>query len=128
MEWTEAWGAFEDSNDLIGACAMVRTTDSSYRVHVAVVPERRRLEIGRELLNLIVDQAMARGARTVRGSHPFGASGAGHLIDGLELTSARRTANGQVDVVVFFPSALSRPEGTDIGLSGTRVADEPPGS
>jgi len=104
MDWEDAWGAFEDSNALIGACAIVQTAETSYRVHVAVVPERRRLQIASELLALVIDLVTPRGARTLHGSYQPAALGAHRLIDRLELTSARRTSHDHVEVVIFLPS------------------------
>ena len=103
-DWEDAWGAFDDSNDLMGACAIVQTAGTSFRAHVTVVPERRRLQIASELLALVIDRVMERGARTLRGSYQSGALGAHRLVDRLELTSARRTSHDHVEVVILLPS------------------------
>ncbi len=125
MEWADAWGAFEDSNDLIGACAMVQTSETAFWVHVAVVPERRRLEIANELLTLVVEEVTPRGARTLRGSYPFDAPEARQLVDCLEFTSARRTIGGRVDVVVFLPSAPSASHEPALRLAVESGTDRP---
>jgi len=124
-DWEDAWGAFEDSNDLIGACAIVKTAGTSFRVHVAVIPERRRLQIATELLALVIDLVMARGARTLHGSYQSGAVGAHRLVDRLELTSARRTSEDDVEVVIFLPSVeVAHPD----RVSVDRIAKLTPGS
>ena len=96
----DAWGAFEDRTELIAACALARASDTVYRVQIVVVPERRRLGIGGEMVGLAIDEASRRGARMLVGSHPAGAVEARGLIESLGITSARRVRHDEAEVVV----------------------------
>lgn len=98
--WEEAWGAFEDRTDLIGAAALARLSDVTYRAHVAVVPERRRLGIGGELATVMVQKAITRNACRLVGSHLAKSDEARMLVESLRLPAARRVADDHVTVVV----------------------------
>ena len=105
--WGEAWGAFEDRTEVIGACAVTRATETSARVQVAVVPARRRLGIGRELVDMAIVHAARQGTQTLIGSHEAGANGAVALIASLKVIRARRVRAGQVEVVLFVSMSES---------------------
>lgn len=112
QEWgrAEARGAFEDRTDLIGACALAEVSETTYRVHVAVVPERRRLGIGAELLHLAVLDLARRGARVLLGSHAADALDARRLVATLDVRSARRVRHGWADVAVLLSPPTTQTE------------------
>lgn len=59
-----ALGAFEDSGGLLGVLAVTGPPDCVATVHLAVVPERRRLKLGTDLMHTVVaDHAHALGPR-----------------------------------------------------------------
>ena len=87
----QAWGAFEDRTTLIGAGVLIRGAQTSFSVYVAVVPERRHLGIGGELLDIIIREASAGGGRT--------------LMESTGLTWARRVDGDRADAVLSVPSA-----------------------
>jgi GNAT superfamily N-acetyltransferase len=107
-----AWGAFEDRADLIGACALARASERFWRVHVAVVAERRRLGIGAELLRIAMAEAGRGGARQIIGSHRVGAVEAEGLLSSVDAIRARRVRHEEVEVVVFIPAASFPTQGT----------------
>ena len=99
----EAWGAFKDRSEVVGACAVAEISETSVRVQVAVVPERRHLGIGRELVDIAIAHATRQGARILIGSHEAGAAGALGLIASVNLPCARRVRAGQAEVALFLP-------------------------
>lgn len=104
-----AWGAFEDRTELIAACALAPASERSWRVQVAVVPERRRLGIGAELLHIGMAEAGRCGARQIIGSHRPGAIEAERLLSSVAAIRARRVRRDEVGVVVFLPATSSPP-------------------
>jgi GNAT superfamily N-acetyltransferase len=108
----EAWGAFEERTELIGACALVPVSTESFRVQVSVLPERRRLGIGAELLHLAAVQVRRRGARILMGSHAADAVDARMLVATLGTSTARRVRRGWADVVLLLPPTTPTEEAT----------------
>jgi GNAT superfamily N-acetyltransferase len=102
-----AWGAFEDRTELIGACALVPVSERSCRVHLAVVPERRRLGIGAELLHIAMADAGRHGVQQIVASYRAGASEAEALLSSVDAIRARRVCRDDVEVVVFIPATSS---------------------
>jgi GNAT superfamily N-acetyltransferase len=107
VERLAAWGAFEDHATVIGACGLARVSDTACRAQVAVVPERRRLGIGGELVGILIHQAARNGARRLIGSHPASAIEARRMVASLGLVSARRVQDGSAKVVVFLPETAA---------------------
>jgi GNAT superfamily N-acetyltransferase len=99
----ETWGAFEDRGALIGACALTRVSDTAFRAQVGVVPERRRLGIGAELLGIMIQRAAEAGARLLTGSCPARCIESQRLVTSLGLVSARRVQLGRAKIVIFVP-------------------------
>ncbi len=98
-----AWGAFEDGTTLIGAAAVARVAVATFRAQIGVAPERRRLGIGTELLDVAIREASAGGGRRLIGSYPTCALEPRALIKAQPLSIARRLRHGQAEVVLFIP-------------------------
>jgi GNAT superfamily N-acetyltransferase len=107
----DAWGSFEARTKLIGVCALARVSATAFRIQVAVVPERRRLGVGGELLSIAIQRASEGGGRMLVGSYPAGAIGARCLVESLQLVSARRVRHGRAEVVLFMPTPASEMSG-----------------
>ena len=99
----EAWGAFEDGTTLIGAAALARVSGTTFWAQVAVAPERRRLGIGGELLDIAIREASEGGGRRLIGSYPACAIEPRALVESQPLSAARRVRQGQAEVVLFMP-------------------------
>ena len=106
-----AWGAFEDASTLIGAAAVARVSGASFWAHVTVAPERRRLGIGAELLDIAIREASEGGGRRLIGSYPACAIEPRALVEAQPLSVARRVRHGQAEVVLFIPEATARTSG-----------------
>ena len=102
-ETTEiALGALGDDMRLIGVAVLGAGGDSrSSSATVAVTPERRRLQIGSDLLHALLGAAARRGVRRVSATYPVGATGAEALVRSVGLPTARRVVNGQVTAVIL---------------------------
>ena len=106
-----AWGAFEDDTTLIGAAALARVSGATFWAQIAVAPERRRLGIGAELLDMAIREASAGGGRRLIGSYPSCAVEPRALVEAHALSMARRVQQGQAEVVLFIPAAKARTTG-----------------
>ncbi len=107
----EAWGAFEDSTTLIGAAALARASGTTFWAQVAVAPARRRLGIGRELLDIAIERASEGGGRRLTGSYPARAIEPRALVESQPLSVARRVQHGRAEVVVFISGLSARTPG-----------------
>jgi hypothetical protein len=107
----DSWGAFEDRTTLIGVARLMKETPTRYRVDMAVAPERRRLGIGGELLDIVIHTASAGGGRTLMGSYPAGADEPRCLLASTGLLWARRVRNHSADVVVLLPQDVATAKG-----------------
>ena len=107
----DAWGAFEDGTTLIGAAALARVSGTTFWAQVAVAPERRRLGIGGELLDIAIREASEGGGRRLIGSYPARAIEPRALVESQPLSVARRVQHGQAEVVLFIPEPPARTPG-----------------
>jgi GNAT superfamily N-acetyltransferase len=85
-----AWGAYEHSEALIGVAVLAISTSPRGHFFVAVVPARRNLGIGGELLLTLVGKATQRGMRTLTCRHPADDPAVEWLVTSLDLKAARR--------------------------------------
>jgi GNAT superfamily N-acetyltransferase len=106
-----AWGAFEDATTLIGATALARVSGATFWAQVAVAPERGRLGIGAELLDIAIREASEVGGRRLIGSYPACAIEPRALVDSQPLSIARRVQHGRAEVVLFIPEPPTRTPG-----------------
>jgi len=95
-----ALGAHEDSGTLIGVAAFGDVSADHGSFIVAVVPDRRRLKIGSDLLHALVADAARSGVRWFQVSYPAGAADADALARSCGLTIARRVGAGTVTAVL----------------------------
>jgi GNAT superfamily N-acetyltransferase len=109
----EAWGAFEDGAILIGAAALARVSGDTFWAQVVVAPERRRLGIGAELLDVAMRSAFEGGGRRLIGSYPAGSIEPRALVESQPLPAARRVRHGQAEVVLFISEPPTRTPGGD---------------
>jgi GNAT superfamily N-acetyltransferase len=107
----DAWGAFEDGTTLIGAAALARVSGTAFWAQVAVAPERRRLGIGAELLDIAIREASEGGGRRLIGSYPACALEPRLLVESQPVSIARRVWHGQAEVVLFIPEPPARTPG-----------------
>jgi GNAT superfamily N-acetyltransferase len=107
----DAWGAFEDGTTLIGAAALARVSGTTFWAQVAVAPERRRLGIGAESLDIAIREASEGGGRRLTGSYPAYALEPWLLVESQPLSIARRVRHGQAEVVLFIPEPPARTPG-----------------
>lgn len=107
----DAWGAFEDASTLIGAVALARVSGTTFWAQVAIAPERRRLGIGGELLDIAIRTASEGGGRRLIGSYPACAIEPRVLVESLPLTVARRVEHGLTEIVLFIPESPARTPG-----------------
>jgi GNAT superfamily N-acetyltransferase len=98
------WGAFEHSEALIGAAWLVASPSSTGRGRVAVVPERRGLGVGSDLLQILVDEARTRGITALAYEHTASDPGPSRLISSLGLKAAHRVHEGRARTIVFVPN------------------------
>lgn len=104
----DAWGASEDNGTLIGVAALA-AGERHCEAIVAVVPARRRLKVGGDLLHALLEEARAR-EQSYLGCTPRGtSSGAAEFLRAQGLVVSRRTADGTVRVVALIPSAAHPP-------------------
>lgn len=99
----DVWGAFEHRRTLIGIAYLISSRSSAGRGGVAVVPERRGLGVGRDLMRLLVNEAWTRGMRTLAYEHAASDSSSPRLIASLGLTVARRVHDGRALTIVIVP-------------------------
>jgi GNAT superfamily N-acetyltransferase len=109
----DAWGAFEDATTLIGAVALARVSGATFWAQVAVAPERRRLGIGAELLDIAIREASEGGGRRLIGSYSAATVEAWALVESQPLSIARRVRHGRAEVVLFIPEPSTRTPGGD---------------
>lgn len=107
----DAWGAFEDRTTVIGVAALLWRSQERFGAQVAVVPGRRRLGIGGELLDIVIRAASAGGGRILTGWHPSGAGEARFLLASSELLWARRVRSDRADVVALIPPEMTLANG-----------------
>jgi len=102
----EIWmavSAVQDNGPVIGVAVLGASLTDEGRVMVAVAPEWRRLKVGSDLINALVDEARRRGVRHFRISYPATATTADAFLRSCGLMSARQTVNGTVTAVLFLP-------------------------
>ena len=95
-----ALGAHEDDGTLIGVAAFGAVRADHGSLIVAVVPERRRLKIGSDLLHELMASSARTGIRWFQVSYPTDAAATDALIRACGLTTARRVEAGTVTVVL----------------------------
>lgn len=98
-----ALSAVQDQGPMIGVAVLGASLTDEGRVMVAVAPEWRRLKVGSDLINALVDEAKRRGLRHLRISYPTTATTADAFLRSCGLMSARQTVNGTVTAVLFLP-------------------------
>lgn len=97
-----AWGAFEDAGPLIGVGVLGEATSLRARAWIAVVPERRRLGVGSELLGLVAAAAKELGLGYLTYRHCAGDAAPHHLARSLGLPLARRVNHGGTWTVIVL--------------------------
>ena len=95
-----AIGAHQDDGTLIGVAALGAVRAANGSLVIAVVPERRRLKIGIDLLHAIVNDAARIGVRRFLVCYARGAVAADALLRSSGLITARRVVNGNVTAVL----------------------------
>jgi len=95
-----ALGAHEDDGTLMGVAAFGAVRGDHGSLIVAVVPERRRLNIGSDLLHALVAEAARTGIRWFQVSYPADAAAADALVRTCGLTAARRVDAGTITAVL----------------------------
>jgi GNAT superfamily N-acetyltransferase len=106
-----AWGAFEGSSGLIGAAALARVSGAIFGAQVTIAPERRRLGIGAESLDIAIREATDGGGRRLIGSYPACAIEPRGLVESHLLSVARQVKHGQTQVVLFIAEVSARTQG-----------------
>jgi GNAT superfamily N-acetyltransferase len=99
-----AWGAYEHSEALIGVAVLAISTSPRGHFFVAVVPARRKLGVGGELLQTLVGEATQRGMRTLTCRHPAADPAAERLVSSLGLMATRRVHH-KIAVTTFLVSS-----------------------
>lgn len=107
------WGAREDDGSLIGVAALAISGDAM----VAVVPARRRLKVGGDLLHLLVEHARLNELRYVGCSRREASEIPAAFLRSLGLVVSRRTAGGAQRIVAIIPP---KPEFADSAVSPSR--------
>jgi GNAT superfamily N-acetyltransferase len=95
-----ALGAFEDDGTLIGLAVFGTSTRERAWATVAVMPARRRLQVGTDLLGALLRQSATQGIRYLVCSHPVVAP-AGDLVRSMGLTAARHVHQGMTTLVII---------------------------
>ena len=95
-----ALGAHEDDGTLVGVAAFGAVRAAHGSLIVAVVPERRRLRIGSDLLQALMADAARTGMHWFKVSYPAGAPAADALTRGCGFTTARRVDGGAITAVL----------------------------
>jgi GNAT superfamily N-acetyltransferase len=98
-----AWGAFEHSEALIGVGVIATSRSSKARAFVVVAPERRRLGVGGELLQILVAHAQAMSLKTLACAHWADDPAPHQLVRSLALTAARRVRDKTTVMVLIVP-------------------------
>ncbi len=102
-----AWGAYEHADALIGVAVLAISTSPRGHFFIAVVPARRNLGVGGELLHTLVREAARRGMRTLTCNAPAADPAVDRLVASLGLKAAQR-AHDKIAVTTFLvPSAIS---------------------
>jgi GNAT superfamily N-acetyltransferase len=101
-----AWGALEDSGTLAAVAVLGITSSTRGRASIAVVPARRRLGLGTDLLQLLVAEARARDFKTLSFVHPLVNPAPQELVRSLHLTVARRIRDKTALMVVILPGSM----------------------
>ena len=102
-----ALGAHEDDGTLIGVAAYGAVRANHGSLIVAVVPERRRLRVGSDLLQALLAAAARTGMGWFRVSYPSGAVAADALVRSCGLATARRSVADSVTAVLDATSSAS---------------------
>jgi GNAT superfamily N-acetyltransferase len=108
-----AWGVFQDSTTLIGVAALaISGSSTNGQAFLSVMPIRRRLGVGSDLLQLLVDEAGMRGLRTLVGVYPAADPAPQGLARALGLTVARRIDDKSARIVILLSDPTpSNPQG-----------------
>jgi GNAT superfamily N-acetyltransferase len=102
---SSAWGVFEDATPLIGVAVLaISGSSTNGQACLAVVPARRRLGVGSDLLHLLVEEAGMRGLRTLVGVYPAADPAPQGLARALSLTVARRIHDKSARIVIILPT------------------------
>ncbi len=102
-----AWGAYEHSEALIGVAVLAISTSLRGHFFVAVVPARRKLGVGGELLQTLVGEATQRGVRTLTCTHAAADPAVERLVTSLGLKAARRVHDKTAVTTLLLSSSMS---------------------
>jgi GNAT superfamily N-acetyltransferase len=103
----ETWAAFAASPDdgpMIGVAVLGASYFDDGRVMVAVAPAWRRLNVGRDLLDVLALEAGRRKLRKLRVSYPADALVADAFVRACGLESIRQVAAGTRTAVLLLPT------------------------
>lgn len=106
-----AIGAFQDGDSLIGVAAIGRERNGGAAALIAVMPDRRALGVGTDLLHALAGEAEARGLRRLLATYAASNAAAERLVAASGLTTGRRRTDGEVTVVLFLPTPGQGPCG-----------------
>jgi ribosomal protein S18 acetylase RimI-like enzyme len=95
-----ALAAVQDAETMVGVAVLGATPADLSRITVAVVPERRRLHIGTDLLHALVAEAARSDCQYLRISYPADDTAADVFLQSSGLVAARQALNGVVTVVL----------------------------
>lgn len=93
------WGAREDNGTLIGVAVLAIGGDAV----VAVVPARRRLKVGGDLLHVLIEHARLHELRYLCCSRSDASDIPAAFLRSLGLVVSRRTADGAQRIVAIVP-------------------------
>ena len=99
-----AWGAHEDNDTLIGV-AMLGIGVHRGEAVVAVVPERRRLKVGGDLLHQLLEQAQASDLRYLVCTRSDPSISTDQFLRSQGLVVARHVGQGTLRIVAVLPCA-----------------------
>lgn len=99
-----ALGAFEEGQTLIGVAALGDRRNTGASLTIVIVPARRKLKIGSDLLHAAVAEAASSGVKRLLVTYPEDAAGSDALFRSSSLLTARRRVGGEVTTVLLVPA------------------------
>ena len=98
-----AFGAMEDDGSLIGAAVLSSTVNRGAAM-VTVLPARRRLKVGSDLLHALLEQAAARGIDNLRCRPRRPSVATDGLLRSLGLVASRQVRERTITIVASVPA------------------------
>lgn len=95
-----ALAAMQGPTTVIGVAVLGATPADLSRIMVGVVPERRRLRVGTDLLRALLDEAVHSDCRLLRISYPLDDVAADRFLQASGLVTGRQVLNDTVTVVL----------------------------